>query len=214
MPVDDAKKSSLSGIAHGTRPNAKSFLQISGDNPYTKLGVSPLAPTAEISLRINTLLAEARRRILAKGAKVADDPDEKDLLMMQQIDKEIGDPKRRKQYDETHPQNILLTVQPSASEKAWQRYRRSALISEWIWESLRAEAPAGYGEQAFVPTHNCLRLWAPSGIGTPEAEFLGAFEAETASRKASTDASARMPEADPAKLTVSYLESIIAKEEE
>ena len=146
------------------RPRSKAFLRISLENAYAELGVSPLASTEEIANRISGLLAEARRKVRAKASKSVNDPDEKEILRLQKIDEEIGDPKRRKIYDEKYPQNILLTVQPSDAEQAWLRHRKAGLISEWVYETL--------GETAFAPTANCLRLWAPSGVEQPILDFL------------------------------------------
>jgi hypothetical protein len=202
----------------GSRPSAKSFLEISGENPYAQLGVSPLAPTGEISTRINTLLAQARRKVLAKAAKSLDDPDEKELLRLQKIDQEIGEAKRRRTYDERNPQNILLTVQPSASEQAWLRFRRAGLISEWVHQTLSGDCGGGYGEMAFLPTANCARLWAPSGLDEAVLTFLAEFEqAESATQSpveaiAGTETTAA--DAVGRQLTVSDLETMIGKEQE
>lgn len=162
----------------GNRPRAKAFLRISLENAYAQLGVSPLASTEEISNRISALLAEARRKVRAKASKSPDDPDEKEILRLQKIDEAIGDPKKRKLYDEKYPQNILLTVQPSAAEHVWLRHRKAGLISEWVYDML--------GEAAFCPTPSCLRLWAPSGVDQLLLDFLAEhLRAEMASGNAS-----------------------------
>lgn len=170
MPEDRPSKARV-----GSRPRSKAFLRISLENAYAELGVSPLASTDEIASRISALLAEARRKIRAKAAKLANDPDEEEILRLQKIDEQIGDPKRRKMYDEKYPQNILLTVQPSATEQAWLRHRKAGLISDWVYELL--------GETAFAPTPRCLRLWAPSGIDRPILDLLAEHSpTETASQ--------------------------------
>jgi hypothetical protein len=148
----------------GGRPRSKAFLRISLENAYEDLGVSPLTSNDEIAARIGALLAEAKRKVRAKATKSVDDPDEREILRLQKIDEEIGDPKRRKIYDEKYPQNILLTVQPSLAEQAWLRHRKAGLVSEWVYEML--------GEAAFAPTPHCLSLWAPSGVERPILDFL------------------------------------------
>ncbi len=151
MNDDSAAKPNVGG-----RPRSKSFLAISLENAYAQLGVSPLATSDEITNRINALLGDARRRVRAKASKPENDPDEQEILRLQKIDESIGDPKRRAAYDQKYPQNILLTVQPSSTETAWLRHRRAGLISEWIRETL--------GEDSWVPTPRCLRLWVPTRL--------------------------------------------------
>jgi hypothetical protein len=190
--------------AASSRPKSKSFLRLSLDNAYAQLGVSPLASTAEISARINTQLAQARRRILAKASHSSDDPDEKELLRLQKIDRQIGDAKRRKTYDEKFPQNILLTVQPSASEQAWTRHREAGLISEWIYE--------GLGEAGFLPTPRCLRLWAPAGLEQAMLDFLAQFQRTAGASEHSSMGDAKTQETEPGQLTIHDLETMLNEE--
>lgn len=224
MPADNPA-SEPSGAQSGaktlqavTRPDAKTFLEISGENPYAQLRVSPLAPTAEISARINTLLAQARRKVLAKASKTVDDPDEQELLRLQRIDQEIGDAKRRKTYDERNPQNILLTVQPSASEQAWLRFRRAGLISEWVHQTLSGDSAGADGEMALLPTPNCARLWAPSGLDEAVLTFLAEFERAESTTQSAEEAiaGAETTAADPVgrQLRVSDLDTMIEKEQD
>jgi hypothetical protein len=178
MPQDDLRS------RVGAPPRSKTMLGFSRENAYAQLGVSPLVPSEEISARISTLLAEARRRVRAKASKSANDTDEQEILRLQKIDEEIGDPKRRKAYDEKYPQNLLLTVQPSPAEEVWRRHRRAGLISRWVYESV--------GEASFVPTPTCARLWAPSGVDRAILDFLAGFQ-----HSGSTSGSDILPLAEP-----------------
>ncbi len=157
MPQDD-------GARPSARPRSKAFLKIDLQNAYAQLGVSPLASPDEITDRINNLLGQARKRVRSKAAKDANDPDEAEILRLQKIDHEIGDAKRRIAYDERHPQNVLLTVQPGGTEQARLRYRRAGLISEWIYDLV--------GESTVTPTPRCLCYWAPKGIEPALLDFL------------------------------------------
>jgi hypothetical protein len=153
----------------GARPRSKTFLQINLDNPYGRLGVSPLAPTSAIASRISELRGKAIKRVKAKAARSANDADEEQAHWLDHIAEQIGDPKKRKIYDERFPQNILLTVQPSLTEQAWSRHRRAGLISEWLCELL--------GQDAVLPAPGCLRLWAPNGLDAVIDQALAEFTA-------------------------------------
>lgn len=148
------------------RPRSKRFLKASQDNSYAHLGVSPLASTEEIAALIAKLRGEAMRRI-KRGAG-----EEEEVLRLDRIHEEIGKPAARKKYDEEHPQNVLLTVQPSQAEQTWLPYRRSGLVSEWLYEELR--------EDEFVPTPRCLGLWAPGGLDEQLVAALARFGVENA----------------------------------
>ncbi len=197
MPEDSAPK-----IRTGGRPRSKSFLRISLENPYAQLGVSPTAPTDEITNRISTLLTEAKKRVRARASKSTDDPDEKEILRLQKIDEQIGDPKRRKAYDEKYPQNIMLTVQPIAAEQAWVRHRRAGLISEWLYDEL--------GESSFLPTPRCLRLWTPSGLDQSTLDFLTRYvQAETTVHPSAAAPAAPLEEPESPNLSLKDLERFI-----
>lgn len=148
------------------RPRSKRFLKMSQDNSYAHLGVSPLASTEEIAALISKQRGEAMRRIRRGAGK------EEEVLRLDRINEEIGKPAARKRYDEKHPQNVLLTVQPSQAEQTWLAYRRSGLVSEWLYEEL--------GEDEFVPTPRCLGLWAPGGLDEELSAALARFGGERA----------------------------------
>jgi hypothetical protein len=182
MPADevDSPSSLATGAAKaraGKRPRSKLFLSLDLKNAYARLGVSPLASDKEISDRIGKLRASAVKRLKAKGNAAIDDPDQQEAFRLDKIEEEIGDPRKRKVYDERHPQNILLTVQPSPAEQAWARHRKAGLISNWVQNEL--------GEDALCPTPSCLRLWAPSGLDPELISFLSAYDAGDAPRSAS-----------------------------
>ncbi len=151
-----------------SQPRAKALLKLSLDNPYSKLKVSPLVPTSEIVDIIDRRRSEANKRLKAKASRTADDPDEAAILELDAIGELIGDDRRRAKYDERHPQNILLTVQQSASERAWRRHSRAGLISDWLYDIA--------GEEALLPTPRCLKLWAPSGIDPAVQKLLSEFD--------------------------------------
>src|SRR5262245_39778712 len=151
----------------GKRPRSNLFLNLDLKNAYARLGVSPLASDKEISDRIGNLRSAAVKRLKAKGNTAVDDPDQQEVLHLNKIEEEIGDPGKRRVYDERHPQNILLTVQTSPVERAWVRHRKAGLISNWVQGEL--------GEAVLCPTPSSPRLWALSGLEAEVLEFLSAF---------------------------------------
>lgn len=168
------------------RPRSKRFLTMSQDNSYAHLGVSPLAPTDEIASLIAKLRGEAMRRIRRGDGK------EEEVLRLDRIHEEIGKPAARKKYDERHPQNVLLTVQPSQAEQSWLPYRRSGLVSEWLYEEL--------GQDEFVPTPRCLGLWAPGGLDEELAAALSRFAAEAPADQDDGAAAEELPRVLPSDL--------------
>ena len=138
------------------RPRARTFLRLDRENAYAELGISPLASAAEISARYAELRKEAMRRVRDKLQRSFDDPDEARVQQLDRVHEKIGDDRRRRLYDEQNPQNVLLTVQPGRAEQLRLRHRRAALVTEW----LRGELPP----DALLPSPQCLRLWAPTGV--------------------------------------------------
>jgi hypothetical protein len=149
-----------------SRPRAKSFLQVDPQNAYQRLKVSPLATTEEIADHISSLRGKAMRDARNKTQRGLGDAEE-EILRLQQIEEEIGKSDARERYDEQHPQNVLLTVQPSLAEQAWLRHRQAGLISEWICDELAPED--------FVPSLRCLKLWTPSGLDEQLLALLSQF---------------------------------------
>ncbi|HXU32561.1 MAG TPA: hypothetical protein VN851_18495 [Thermoanaerobaculia bacterium] len=148
------------------RPRAKVFLRIDLENAYARLGVSPLASAEEIAARITELRGKAMKVARAKAQRTFGDVEE-EIHRLDQIHDDIGDENKRRIYDEQHPQNILLTVQPSLAEQVWQRHRKAASISEWLCENL--------SEDAFLPSLRCLRLWNPNGLAGELLSVLSSF---------------------------------------
>lgn len=196
MPDDNSAKPRSGG-----RPRSKSFLRISLENPYAQLKVSPNAPTNEIANRISALTTEAKRRVRAKVSKSDVDPDEREILRLQKIDEQIGDPSRRKLYDEKHPQNIMLTVQPIVTEQSWTGHRKAGLISEWLHDEL--------GETAFLPTPSCERLWVPAGMEPETLEFLTQYLREDSSAQQAPVVGTAMEESAVPSLSLTDLERFI-----
>ncbi len=152
----------------GHRPRPKGFLRLDLSNAYTRLGVSPLTSTEDIADKISELRGKANKAAKAAVNAAAKDAAEEEILRLDKISEEIGSAKQRERYDESFPQNILLTVQPSSSEQTWLRHRRAGLISEWLREKLE--------QDAFLPAPNCMRLWAPAGLNPLLLELLTASQ--------------------------------------
>lgn len=174
------------------RPRGKSLLTLNLDNPYTRLGISPTASTREIAERIDARRGEANKRLKAKAAALPDDPDEAEILELDAIHHVIGDDRNRDKYDERHPQDSLLTVQPSGASRVWQRHGRAGLVSDWIAEIS--------GDDALLPTPRCVRLWAPAGLEKELLELLAHFSP-------SSDRDGRPAEAN-APLSIEDLDSL------
>jgi hypothetical protein len=145
---------------------------MSQDNAYARLGVSPLASTEEIAARIAELRGKAMKLAKAKAVRSVG-TEEEEIFRLDRIDEEIGKPAARKKYDEKHPQNVLLTVQPSQAEQTWLPYRKAGLVSEWLYEELERDA--------FVPSLRCLELWAPGGLDEQLVAILSRFVSDKAS---------------------------------
>jgi hypothetical protein len=189
-----------------SRPRSKAFLSIDRKNAYARLGVSPLSSADEIAQRIADLRGKAVRRAKAKTERSVGE-EEEEIYRLDNIHNEIGTPKGRKKYDEEHPQNILLTVQPSPAEQSWLRYRKSGLISEWLSEEL--------GQDAFVPSLGCLQLWSPGGLPEQLLLFLSEFTLDEHSHTEAVEQSAHAGEEGP-RLRVSpdELEHLIKEKED
>lgn len=170
------------------RPRSKAFLRINLDNAYARLGVSPLASSDKISSRIAELRGKAIKRAKAKAARSAGE-EEEEIYRLDHIHNEIGTPKARKKYDEDHPQNILLTVQPSAAEQSWLRYRKAGLMSEWLADEL--------GQDAFLPSLRCLQLWSPGGLDEKLLLFLSQFTQDENAHTEAVGQSAQSDEEGP-----------------
>jgi hypothetical protein len=149
-----------------SRPRPKARLVIDPNNAYARLGVSPLLGTEEIRAFISNLRGKvvgARRGVAAQGFGAA----EAEMTRLQEIEAEIGTPRARLAYDQAHPQNELLTVQPSAEDRRFEPRERAGLVSAWLVEELRTEG-------AF-PSPECRALWSLSGVDAGLEEILARF---------------------------------------
>jgi hypothetical protein len=172
------------------RPRSRSFIAYDKNNAYERLGVSPLASTAEILSRIFELRQEASR--LAKSAVDASFGEETEaVLKIDEIADTIGDPVKRQQYDGEHPQNIMLTVQPSSMDRFQLPYRRAGLISEWLREKLEHDV--------FLPTPSSSQLWLLDTVDQSLLDFLEAYCAHFPAEE-TPEAERRNSQMDPALL--------------
>jgi hypothetical protein len=147
------------------RPRSKDFISIDTDNAYARLGVSPLESTDKIASLVDDLRGKAMK--IAKARTERSIEDEQEIQRLDLISKDIGKPDGRKKYDEEHPQNIMLTLQPSPTEQSWLRHRLDGLISEWLLEEL--------GQDAVLPSFRCLKFWSPQKLDDNLLAFLARF---------------------------------------
>ena len=148
------------------RPRPKARIVIDPNNAYARLGVSPLLGTDEIRAFISGLRGKvvgARRGVAAQGFGEA----EKEMTRLQEIEAEIGTPRARIAYDQAHPQNELLTVQPGPEDRRFEPRERAGLVSAWLVEEL--------GPEGVFPSAGCRALWSLSGVDAPLAELLSRF---------------------------------------
>jgi len=184
-----------------TRPRAKGFLRLDLQNAYAQIQVSPLVADEEISAAIAKRRGEANRRARARGDR-GEDLDE--ILQLDRIFELIGDPKKRKAYDEANPQNSLLTVQPSLTEQAFAKHRRAAQISEWLRTEL--------GATEILPSPSCQKLWAPSGLARELEAFLKAFVSQTEAVPSKSPETPAVADRATAPLSLEVLETILNQE--
>lgn len=136
---------------------------IDPNNAYARLGVSPLLDTDEIRAFVSALRGKvvgARRGAAGKGFGAA----EAEMTRLQEIEAEIGTPRARLAYDQAHPQNELLTVQPAAEDRRFEPRQRAALVSAWLRDELSPEG--------VFPSPECRALWSLSGLDAGLAELL------------------------------------------
>src|SRR3954464_11519700 len=120
------------------RPRPKARLVIDPNNAYARLGVSPLLSTEEIRAFISGLRGKGvgtRRGGAAQGFGAA----EAEMTRLQEIEAEIGTPRARAAYDQAHPQNELLTVQPGPDDRRFEPRERANLVAAWLAEELGPE---------------------------------------------------------------------------
>lgn len=156
------------------RPRPRARVLIDPSNAYARLGVSPLETTEGIK----ALILKKRNEVVARRNFRADQQfgkEEQEIGELDRIEKEIGTPRARAAYDLEHPQNELLTVQPSRSSLL-RGGNRASLVSAWLASEL--------GREAFVPSPDCLSLWAPGGVDAALLRAVEAFAEEGARERA------------------------------
>jgi len=152
------------------RPRPKARLVLDIDNPYARLGVSPLAAIDEIkrvaSERRGQWMATRRR----EGQRSAEDTEAK-IIEIQDIEKQIGAVEARATYDREHPQNVLLTVQPGPRDRGVGSAGAGTLVTEWLAEEL--------GPTALLIHPDALWLWLPAVVDPVLVRVLERFGART-----------------------------------
>jgi hypothetical protein len=143
------------------RPRPKARLILDVDNPYARLGVSPLAGIDEIKRVASEQRGKWMAQRRAEGQQAAAGT-EAEIIAIQDVEQQIGTPAARALYDREHPQNVLLTVQPAPRDRAFSAAGTSALVTAWLVEEL--------GADAMVVHPDAHWLWLPAGL---DAELLG-----------------------------------------
>lgn len=143
------------------RPRPSSFVQVDLDNAYARLGISPLAPTRDIKQLINDKIRELKSQLSSKSEASFGDVEDQ-INRLQQIEEKIASPKARARYDQQHPQNELLTIQPCPSDHFDDPRFRAGLVTAWLVETL--------GSDRLLPTADCLAFWRVENL--PLAEML------------------------------------------
>jgi curved DNA-binding protein CbpA len=155
----------------GGRPRPNCFVQVDLDNAYARLGVSPLAATREIKQLINDKIRQLKSQLGTKSES-SFSAAEHEITQFQQIEERIASPKARARYDQEHPQNELLTVQPCPYDHFDDPQYRAGLVTAWLIEAL--------GRDRLLPTAECLAFWratsdpARAEPGSPAADAPGA----------------------------------------
>jgi hypothetical protein len=74
------------------------------------------------------------------------------MTRLQAIEAEIGTPRARARYDQLHPQNALLTVQPLDEDRRLDERFALGIATAWLREQL--------GPEGFLPSPTTQSLWA------------------------------------------------------
>jgi hypothetical protein len=156
----------MASSENGGRPRAKTLVRLDLENAYARLGVSPRMATEEIKEVINSKRKEVMRRRRTREAQQFG-AEEAEMTRLQEIEDEIGSTRARARYDRANPQNSLLTIQPSPSDRWLDPKHRAGLATAWIIEELGREHP--------LPSPECLPFWAPGGLEPDLVAFLAEF---------------------------------------
>ncbi|MBV8608866.1 MAG: hypothetical protein JO034_15580 [Singulisphaera sp.] len=145
----------MSAPERDRRPRASSMVGIDPNNPYAQLGVSPLESTETIRRVGNERIKELRRQLKSRSTQTFSEV-EAEIVRIQGILDAIATPRRRIEYDQSNPQNVLLTVQASPHDRWLNPRHRTGLVTAWLREQL--------GPDALLPSPESLRLGAPAGL--------------------------------------------------
>jgi hypothetical protein len=149
-----------------SRPRPRARIQLDLENPYARLGVSPLASVDEIKQVAANRRGELIKRRRSQGQDGAGDL-EQQIIEIQDIEKQIAAPAARAAYDREHPQSVLLTVQAGPRDRGLGPVGAIGLVTAWLAEELGADARLIHPD--------ALWLWLPSGLDPVLAEALTRF---------------------------------------
>lgn len=152
-----------------SRPRPKARITVDIDNPYARLGVSPLASIDEIKRMASERRAQWMAKRRAAGATSSPEMESR-IMEIQDIEKQIGARATRAAYDREHPQNTLLTVQPGSRDRGIGTAGAAGLVTAWLAEQL--------GPDALLVHPDALWLWLPADIDPVLAQELARFQLE------------------------------------
>jgi hypothetical protein len=148
------------------RPRPRTRLALDPANAYARLGASPRASTDELKKLLSDKRGKAMAARRAKG-QVATADDEREILELQAIERDLGSPAAREAYDREHPQTALLTVQPAPRDRAFEPGRLGALVTAWLLDELPPDA--------LLLHPDAYWLWLPGGLDPELAAQLAPF---------------------------------------
>lgn len=148
------------------RPRPKTRLAIDPDNAYARLGASPLSSIDEIKKMLSEKRGKAMAARRAKGQQASGE-EEAEIIALQEIEKQIGSPQTRSAYDREHPQNALLTVQPSVRDRVFEPAKLASLVTSWLIEEL--------GPEVLLLHPDAYWMWLPGGLDPELATQLQPF---------------------------------------
>lgn len=148
------------------RPRPSARIAIDIENPYARLGVSPLAGIDEIKRAAGEQRARWMAKRRSEGATGSPEIETK-IIEVQDIENQIGTPAARTAYDREHPQNVLLTVQPGPRDRSFGPGGAGALITAWLIEQL--------GPEAMLVHPDAHWLWLPAGLDSVLVDELVRF---------------------------------------
>lgn len=146
------------------RPTPRTMVSYDPNNLYTRLGVSPLASTEEIK----AIATKRRFEVKDKRDQSAQNKrTNEEIMKWDNIADKIGAENQRREYDNQHPQNVILTIQPGEEAKIVHSLDRLCLITVWLLETL--------GVDTLLPSPNAFPLWVPNPIDERLLQRLKTF---------------------------------------